>query len=105
MIIEHVGLSEIKGSLVVLDGVEDASFEEIVKLNLDNGSSRMGRIVQIDGQCLRAQLEFRLQIHAQYLLRIRWSWLCRRRCSAEYSMAWASLPTAWAKFSQKCAAT
>ncbi|HIZ17038.1 MAG TPA: V-type ATP synthase subunit B [Firmicutes bacterium] len=50
MIIEHVGLSEIKGSLVVLDGVEDASFEEIVKLNLDNGSSRMGRIVQIDGQ-------------------------------------------------------
>lgn len=49
MIIEHVGLSEIKGSLVVLDGVNDASFEEIVKLKLDDGTSRTGRIVQIDG--------------------------------------------------------
>ena len=49
MIIEHVGLQDISGSLVVLDGVEGASFEEIVELRLENGQSRTGRIVQIDG--------------------------------------------------------
>ena len=49
MIIEHVGLQDIAGSLVVLDGVEGATFEEIVELRLENGGSRTGRIVQIDG--------------------------------------------------------
>lgn len=50
MIIEHIGLSEISGSLVVLDGVQGASYEEVVQLKLDDGSSRMGRVVQIDGE-------------------------------------------------------
>ena len=49
MIIEHVGLQDISGSLVVLDGVPGASFEEIVELRLQGGQSRTGRIVQIDG--------------------------------------------------------
>lgn len=49
MIIEHIGLSEISGSLVVLDGVKNASYEEIAELHLDNGTTRTGRIVQIDG--------------------------------------------------------
>ena len=49
MIIEHVGLQDISGSLVVLDGVTDATFEEIVELRLENGTTRTGRIVQIDG--------------------------------------------------------
>ncbi|MDD6285048.1 MAG: V-type ATP synthase subunit B [Firmicutes bacterium] len=49
MIIEHIGLSEISGSLVVLDGVKDAAYEEIALLRLDNGTERSGRIVQIDG--------------------------------------------------------
>ena len=49
MIIEHIGLHEISGSLVVLDGVSGASYEEVVELKLENGTSRMGRVVQIDG--------------------------------------------------------
>lgn len=49
MIIEHVGLKEISGSLIVLDGVYDASFEEIAEIHLDNGTVRTGRVVQIDG--------------------------------------------------------
>lgn len=49
MIIEHIGLSQINGPLVVLDNIPDASFEELVELKLDNGASRIGRIVQIDG--------------------------------------------------------
>ena len=49
MLVEHVGLNQISGSLVVLDGVEDAFYEEMVELRLDDGSTRQGRIVQIEG--------------------------------------------------------
>lgn len=50
MIIEHIGLSQINGSLVVLDGVKNAGYEEMVELHLDDGSTRTGRIVKIDGE-------------------------------------------------------
>ena len=36
MIIEYVGVKEISGSLIVLDGVKGASFEETVTLRLEN---------------------------------------------------------------------
>ena len=47
MILDYVGVKEINGSLIVLDDVENASFEEIVEIRLDDGTSRQGRIVQI----------------------------------------------------------
>lgn len=50
MIIEHIGLSQINGSLIVLDNIKDASYDEMVELKLENGSSRTGRIVQIEGE-------------------------------------------------------
>lgn len=50
MILEHIGLKEISGSLVVLDDVDNASNEEMVELHLDDGSVRAGRIVKIDGK-------------------------------------------------------
>lgn len=50
MVIEYMGVKEIAGSLVVLDGVKDASFEETVTVLLDNGSERTGRIVEIEGE-------------------------------------------------------
>lgn len=50
MIIEHIGLSEISGSLIILDDVDNASFEELVEIRLENGTKRTGRIVQIDGK-------------------------------------------------------
>lgn len=50
MIIEHIGLEEISGSLVVLDDVDGAAFEEIVELRLTGGQKRTGRIVQMDGK-------------------------------------------------------
>ena len=50
MIIEHLGLSQINGSLIVLDNIKDASYDEMVELKLEDGSSRTGRIVQIEGE-------------------------------------------------------
>ena len=50
MSIQYVGLKEINGPLVVLDGVKDASFDEIAEIRLDDGTSRIGRIVEIAGE-------------------------------------------------------
>ena len=56
MIIEYVGVKEINGSLVVIDGVKGASYEEIVDIKLDNGTVRQGRIVQIEGDRVVVQV-------------------------------------------------
>lgn len=50
MIIDYLGVKEINGSLIVLDGIKNASYEEIVDIRLENGTVRKGRIVQIDGE-------------------------------------------------------
>jgi len=49
MILEYKGLNQIDGSLVILEGVKNASYEEMVALSLDDGTERAGRIVRIDG--------------------------------------------------------
>ena len=50
MILDYVGVKEINGSLIVLDDVENASYEEMVDIRLDDGSIRHGRIVQTQGK-------------------------------------------------------
>ncbi|MEG1633640.1 MAG: V-type ATP synthase subunit B [Oscillospiraceae bacterium] len=49
MRIEYTGLSEIKGSLIALEGVSDASYDETAEISLPNGSRRRGRVITIDG--------------------------------------------------------
>lgn len=56
MVLDYVGVKEINGSLIVLDGVKDAFYEEIVDIRLDNGTTRQGRIVQIDGERIVVQV-------------------------------------------------
>ena len=56
MIIEHLGLNSISGSLVILDNVRDASYDEMVELRLENGTKRIGRVVQIDGERVVVQV-------------------------------------------------
>lgn len=50
MIIEHTGLMQVNGPLIVLDGVDGASNEEIVEIRLTDGTSRLGRVVQMQGE-------------------------------------------------------
>lgn len=47
MSIEYLELSEINGPLVVLEGVQDAAFEEIVEITVDGKEKKLGRIVEI----------------------------------------------------------
>lgn len=50
MSIQLMGLKEINGPLVVLDHVKGASYDEMAELILEDGSRRMGRVVQIAGE-------------------------------------------------------
>ncbi|MCL2014195.1 MAG: V-type ATP synthase subunit B [Oscillospiraceae bacterium] len=56
MSIEHLGLKEINGSLVVLDNVSGASFEEMVQIRLETGEKRTGRIIEIQGSRVVVQV-------------------------------------------------
>lgn len=48
MPIEYLGLSEIKGPLVALNGVRNAAYDEIVELTLNNDpKKKLGRIIEI----------------------------------------------------------
>ncbi len=49
MSLQYVGLKEINGPLVVIDNVEDVSFDEVVEIRLEDGTNRIGRVVEIQG--------------------------------------------------------
>ncbi|MGX8703484.1 MAG: V-type ATP synthase subunit B [bacterium] len=46
MAISYLGLSQINGPLAVLEGVRDAAFDEIVSMRLDDGTKRLGRVIE-----------------------------------------------------------
>ena len=46
MSIEYLGLSEINGPLVVLEGVRGAAYDEIVEFKIEGGERRLGRIIE-----------------------------------------------------------
>ena len=49
MAIEYLGLSEINGPLIVLEGVRGAFYDEIVEFSIsDSGEKKLGRIVEIN---------------------------------------------------------
>ncbi len=55
MNVEYMGLKEISGSLVVIDGVKNASFEEMVEITVGK-DKRLGRIIQIEGETCVVQI-------------------------------------------------
>ena len=48
MLIEYLGLSEINGPLIVLEGVQDAFYEEIVEFVVEGNQIKKGRIVALE---------------------------------------------------------
>ena len=49
MAVQYLGLKEINGPLVALDNVTGVSYDEVAEITLSDGSTRTGRVVQIDG--------------------------------------------------------
>ena len=50
MSLQYIGLQEINGPLVALDHVKNASYDEMVEIQLTSGETRKGRVVQIEGE-------------------------------------------------------
>ena len=46
----YMGLNEINGSLIVLDHVADAAYDEIVKIETAEGKSLLGKVIAIENQ-------------------------------------------------------
>ena len=49
MAIEYIGLKNIEGPLAVIEGIQDASYEEMVSIALDDGTRRTGRLIAVSG--------------------------------------------------------
>ncbi len=47
--IQHMGLKDINGPLVALEGISGAAFDEIATIRLDDGTERIGRVVEMQG--------------------------------------------------------
>lgn len=56
MVLKHLKLDSVNGSLATLNGVTDAANEEIVQMHLQDGTSRTGRVVKIDGDKVAVQV-------------------------------------------------
>lgn len=49
MAIEFLGLNSIEGPLVVVDGVRDAAYDEIVQFRVNRTDQKLGKIITIEG--------------------------------------------------------
>lgn len=47
MAMEYMGLSKVEGPLVVIDGIHNASYEEMVEITADDGNHKWGRIIEV----------------------------------------------------------
>ena len=56
MSLQFIGLKEINGPMIILDHVPKVSFDEMVELTTDSGETRLGRVVEIDGDRVMIQV-------------------------------------------------
>lgn len=49
MKLEYIGLSQMEGSLIYLDGVSGIGYDEMAEISLENGEKRYGRVIMLDG--------------------------------------------------------
>ena len=56
MSIDYIGLKEINGPLIVIDGVDDFCYEELVKVTLPGGETRLGKVITAEKNCATVQV-------------------------------------------------
>ncbi|MCL2341820.1 MAG: V-type ATP synthase subunit B [Firmicutes bacterium] len=56
MILKHIGLEKINGPLIVVKGISEVSFDELVQIEMGSGEMRMGNVVYIDEEFCIAQV-------------------------------------------------
>ena len=96
MAIEYLGLSEINGPLVVLEGVQNGAYDEIVEMTVGGNVQKIGRIIEIYGdkaiiQVFEGTEGMALRNTHTRLTGHPWKFRYRRKCWAEPSMVSDSL--------------
>ena len=91
MIKEYRTIAEIAGPLMVVRQVERATFDELVEIELSDGSVRRGKVLEVNGDSAVVQL---FEANAG----IPSSWRCPGICWGACSMGWGSLSTGDRKF-------
>ena len=56
MSVKYIGLEQINGPLVFLEGVSEVGYEEMVELELLSGEKRYGRVIEIIGDRVAIQV-------------------------------------------------
>ncbi len=56
MELQYIGLQEINGALVVLEHVSGVAYDDMVEIAMANGDTRLGRVIQIDGERIVVQV-------------------------------------------------
>ena len=49
MRLEYMGLSALSGSLIALEGVSGAAYDETAEITLPDGTRRTGRVIRLGG--------------------------------------------------------
>ena len=96
-----VPFEEIAGPLMVVDGVEGVTYDELGEIELPNGELRRCKVLEVNGDnalscsSLKPSAGINLAQHQGPLPGpSAWSWPSPRICSAASSTAWASPSTA-----------
>ncbi|HHX57717.1 MAG TPA: V-type ATP synthase subunit B [Clostridiales bacterium] len=50
MSLQHIGLNEVNGPLIALDNVKGVGYDEVAQIRLEDGTERIGRVVEISGE-------------------------------------------------------
>ena len=45
--VQYSKIAEIKGPLVIVDGVENAAFDELVEIETNDGDKRLGKVLEV----------------------------------------------------------
>jgi V/A-type H+-transporting ATPase subunit B len=53
---EYLKLDKIEGPLIFLSGIKGASYGEIIKIKVDNGAERYGKVIRLEGDMVIAQV-------------------------------------------------
>ena len=49
MSLEYIGIREINGPLVTVEGVENVAYDEIVDIQLQDGTKKTGQVITVSG--------------------------------------------------------
>jgi len=56
MHVEYLGVSRISGPLIIMKGVSNAAFEELVEIKVDENETRLGRVMETSGDTAVVQV-------------------------------------------------